>query len=113
MKVLNEQVSDYINKAPEEQKLIMQELRNLLHETAPLTVEGFKWGRPVFTLKTDFAYLKSSKAYVTLGFFDSHRLPDEKNLLEGTGKDMRHIKIRNVEGIDRKMLKRWFTIFAQ
>ena len=67
-----------------------------------------KWSRPVFRKGQDFAYLKSTKAYVTLGFFRSDKLEDPNHLLEGTGKDMRHIKIRKTTDLDPTLLKAWF-----
>jgi hypothetical protein len=39
-----------------------------------------------------FCYLWSTKAYATLGFQKGAALDDPEGLLEGTGKDMRHIK---------------------
>ena len=104
---MNPQVTDYIENAGK-QKDIMEALRQLLHETVPNVTEEFKWGRPVFKATKDFAYLKSAKAYVTLGFFNFQKLNDEHNLLEGTGKDMRHIKLKSVAEIDSAMLKEWF-----
>lgn len=104
---MNPLVTDYIEKAGE-RKEIMQALRQLIHENVPNVTEEFKWGRPVFKATKDFAYLKSAKAYVTLGFFNFQKLNDEHNLLEGTGKDMRHIKLKSVAEIDSAMLKEWF-----
>jgi hypothetical protein len=105
----NEEVSGYINQAPDEQKKIMETIRNLIHETIADTEENFKWSRPVFSKGKDFAYLKTSKAYVTLGFFRFEKLSDPDNLLEGTGKDMRHIKIKKADGVDQTLLKKWFS----
>jgi hypothetical protein len=105
---LNQEVTGYINQAPEEQKNIMEIIRNLIHETISDTDENFKWSRPVFTKGKDFAYLKTAKAYVTLGFFNFDKLSDPDNLLEGTGKDMRHVKIKKADSIDKVLLAKWF-----
>ena len=108
----NPQVSDYISSAPEEQKKIMEVLRQLVHESVPNATENFKWSRPVFSAAKDFAYLKTAKSYVTLGFFSFDKLEDKNNLLEGTGKDMRHIKIRKAVDIDKGLLSEWFSASA-
>ena len=106
---MNEQVTAYINEATAEQKLIMEMLRQLIHDTVPQVVENFKWSRPIFSTNKDFAYLKTAKNYVTLGFFQFKKLNDPQNLLEGTGKDMRHIKIKKASDIDKNVLTEWFA----
>jgi hypothetical protein len=103
------QISDYISQSPDEQKKIMEAIRQLIHDTIPGTVENYKWSRPVFTAAgKDFAYLKTAKAYVTLGFFQFDKLSDPDSLLEGTGKDMRHIKIKKADQINSELLSLWF-----
>lgn len=41
-----------------------------------------------------FAYLGAFRAHVNLGFFAGSTLPDPLGLLEGTGRFMRHVKLR-------------------
>lgn len=104
---MNPQVTEYIQNA-EKHKATMEALRQLIHESVPQVTEEFKWGRPVFRASKDFAYLKSAKAYVTLGFFNFEKLDNRNNLLEGTGKEMRHIKLKTTADIDSALLKEWF-----
>jgi hypothetical protein len=110
---MNPQVTDYINHSVDEQKIIMQEIRQLISQSVPAVKENFKWSRPVFSTEKDFAYLKTAKGYVTLGFMNFQKLEDKNNLLEGTGKDMRHIKIRKVADIDQNLLKKWLKAAAK
>lgn len=42
-------------------------------------------------------YIMPKAAYVNLGFYHGVGLPDPEGLLEGTGKKMRHVKVRSVE----------------
>lgn len=42
-------------------------------------------------------YFAPQKGYVNFGFFFGGDLPDPKHLLVGTGKRMRHVKVRSVE----------------
>ena len=107
---MNSEVTEYINSAPKEQREIMETIRKLIHESVPNVSEEFKWSRPVFKGKSDFAYLKTAKAYVTLGFYNFQILDDPKNLLEGTGKNMRHLKLRNAGEIDTDCLRKWFRV---
>jgi hypothetical protein len=42
-----------------------------------------------------YAYVAVQKAHVNLGFYHGTRLRDPTGLLEGTGKSLRHVKIRS------------------
>ena len=107
MQSIHPQVTEYIANASN-QREILQTIRKLIHETVPQVTEEFKWSRPVFRAEKDFAYLNTAKAYVTLGFFNFEKLHDPGNRLEGTGKDMRHIKLKTINDIDRNLLTSWF-----
>lgn len=107
---MNQQVTDYINQAPPEQKQIMEAIRLLVHQHVNGASEEFKWGRPIFHLHKDFAYLQANKNHVNLGFYSGFEaLKDPNDLLEGTGKTMRHIKIRHVKDVDSDRLAEWFV----
>lgn len=41
-----------------------------------------------------FAYVGAFRAHVNVGFFRGASLPDPGRLLEGAGKNMRHVKLR-------------------
>ena len=41
-----------------------------------------------------FAYVNAFKVHVNVGFFHGAEISDLDDLLEGTGKHMRHVKIR-------------------
>lgn len=110
---LNSQVTDFIQTAPAAQKQIMEAIRQLLHESVPDVREDYKWSRPVFRAAKDFVYLKTAKNYVTLGFFNFGKLEDSNNRLEGTGKEMRHIKLKTMADIDSELFKNWFQIAAE
>ena len=52
-----------------------------------------------------FAYVDSFKAHVNVGFFRGAEIADPAGLLEGTGKLMRHVKLRPDREVDEKALK--------
>jgi hypothetical protein len=60
------------------------------------------WGLPTFQTKEPFAYFMVAKKHVTLGFLYGNSLPDPHKLLEGTGKDLRHVKLRTADDLDRQ-----------
>jgi hypothetical protein len=47
-----------------------------------------------------FAYVNAFKDHVNVGFFRGTELSDPKGLLEGTGKFMRHVKLRPEREVD-------------
>ena len=51
-----------------------------------------------------FAYVNAFKAHVNVGFFRGAELSDPKGLLEGTGKYMRHVKLRPDREVDAAAL---------
>ncbi|NTS39734.1 DUF1801 domain-containing protein [Flavisolibacter sp. BT320] len=109
---MNPQVTSYIQNAPEEQKAIMEALRQLIHQQVPSVQEAFKWSRPIFATDKDIAYFKTAKTYITFGFMQAEKIKSNLHLLEGTGKDMRHIKIKKVSEINRELLSGWLKEIA-
>lgn len=61
--------------------------------------EVIKWGSPVYERNKPVIWIKAQKKHLTFGFFRGAELADPESLLEGTGKAMRHIKVRSSEVI--------------
>ena len=62
-------------------------------------------GCPVACVRdVPFAYVSVFKAHVNVGFFIGAALKDPARLLEGTGKRMRHVKVRPGEPLNSKAL---------
>ena len=53
-----------------------------------------------------FAYVNAFKAHVNVGFFRGAEIADPNGLLEGTGKVMRHVKLRPGHDLDATALTR-------
>ena len=60
------------------------EFRELLHDGCPVACVG----------DAPFGYVNAFKAHVNVGFFQGATLPDPAGLLEGSGKYMRHVKLK-------------------
>jgi hypothetical protein len=56
-----------------------------------------------------FAYVDAFTAHVNVGFFGGAALDDPNGLLEGSGRDMRHVKIRPELGVDAAALQALIT----
>src|SRR5215510_1794928 len=60
------------------------EVRELLHDGCPVACLG----------DVPFGYVNVFTSHVNVGFFQGASLPDPARLLEGTGKFMRHVKLK-------------------
>ncbi|MBX2870594.1 MAG: DUF1801 domain-containing protein [Saprospiraceae bacterium] len=99
------EVDSYITNAPAEHQGTLRALRDLIFEAVPQTKESFKWKQPVYTTEKDYLYLKANKGHVNVGFFNFEKVENPAYPLEGTGKRMRHIKIKNVVDFDLEQLR--------
>lgn len=72
------------------------DVRELLHDGHPTACVG----------DAAFAYVNAFKAHVNVGFFRGAELADPARLLEGTGKYMRHVKLKPDDAIDAAALKK-------
>lgn len=109
----NSGVDKYIERATAETGALLSELRGIILKAVPDTEENIKWGMPVYSIKKNFCFLHSSKKHVTLGFYGGSKLTDKDGLLEGTGKQMRHIKVRNKKDIRKQQFTRWIKAAAE
>ncbi len=56
-------------------------------------------------MSEQFCYLALFENHVNLGFYYGADLADPENLLEGSGKAMRHIKIRSVAELEQPAIR--------
>ena len=72
------------------------DVRELLHD-----------GHPTACVRdAAFAYVNAFRAHVNVGFFLGAEIADPDRLLEGTGKFMRHVKLRPDDDVDAAALKK-------
>jgi hypothetical protein len=70
------------------------DVRELLHDGHPTACVG----------DAAFAYVNAFTAHVNVGFFRGAELADPHGLLEGTGRFMRHVKLRPGDVVDASAL---------
>jgi len=95
------EVDQFILDLPEDIQKITKALRNIILDASPELVEEYKWSMPNYSYKGLACYLQTAKKHVNLGFQKGNELveKDVNNLLQGTGKTMRHIRITKMEDI--------------
>ncbi len=71
------------------------DVRELLHDGQPTACVA----------DAAFSYVNAFRAHVNVGFFRGAEIADPERLLEGTGKLMRHVKLRPGRDVDAIALK--------
>jgi hypothetical protein len=71
-----------------------EDVRELMHDGCPVACVN----------DAPFGYVNTFKAHVNVGFFNGADLRDPASLLEGTGKRMRHVKLKPGFDIDATSL---------
>jgi hypothetical protein len=71
------------------------DVRELLHGGHPTACVG----------DAAFGYVNAFSVHVNVGFFQGAMLDDPAGLLEGTGKRMRHVKLRFAQHVDAVALR--------
>ncbi|HEY0306226.1 MAG TPA: DUF1801 domain-containing protein [Longimicrobiales bacterium] len=84
-------------------RAIIRALRKFVKQIAPKLQETVKWGNGCWVgASGPVAYVHAETANVQFGFFYGSMLTDPKGLLEGSGKYVRHIKVRDPGDIDAR-----------
>ncbi|AXF56008.1 DUF1801 domain-containing protein [Salicibibacter kimchii] len=98
------EVDQFIVDLPNDIQNITVALRKIILHSSPKLREEFKWSMPNYTYNGLVCYLQTSKNHVNLGFHKGNKLQDKdmNKLLQGTGKTMRHIRIKDTEDIQPK-----------
>ena len=84
------------------------DVRELMHDGCPVACVG----------DAPFGYVNAFKAHVNVGFFHGAALADPSGLLEGSGKYMRHVKlkpgvVRDSAGLGRLIDEAYLDIKAR
>ena len=90
---------------PELRKVVLG-LRSFVKQIVPKTkITLNSWGIPTFEANQPFCFYMVGKRHITFGFHNGTSLKDSGKLLEGTGKNIRHIKLRNLEDLKKNGLR--------
>lgn len=83
-------------------------LRAMIRSVDASTVETVRLGDNAATygvgpkkMTDGYAYIMPKRGYINLGFYQGAVLADPERLLEGTGKGLRHVKIRSMADANR------------
>ena len=97
---MEEIVDELFPTTPAAVRAILDEIRRTVRDTLPDATEIFYHGAlgygPTASGFDRILYVMPQNGYANLGFFFGTDVPDPTGLLEGTGKRMRHVKVRSM-----------------
>jgi hypothetical protein len=93
-------IDEYVTRKGGELGEVAQGLRRLMKNTVPDTKETVNpWKIPTFESNGPMCYFTVATSHITFGFLRGTSLPDPAKLLDGTGKSLRHVKLRSMDDL--------------
>ncbi|MDN3648105.1 DUF1801 domain-containing protein [Reinekea marina] len=112
MKNNNDNFDDLLIITEAPLKPIAKKLKALILSIDPSACEVVRMGDRAATygvgakkMSEGYCYILPHKSWVNLGFYQGAHLEDPASLLEGTGKNMRHVKVKSLEMCDLPAIK--------
>jgi hypothetical protein len=108
---INEDVDQLLGSYDAGVKAIALRARDLITKLVPKSEEKVYFGWRIISFSLDgkmsgqFCSISPGRDYVNLYFMQGTSLDDPKRLLEGTGKNMRHVKLREVADLKNAALE--------
>ena len=100
-------VDEILNSLEPEKKAITEKFRRIVKNTIPDAAEIVRRGKITFVLNNkDFLSVRTAQSHIDLLFLCGTKCTS--NLLKGTGtgKDLRHVEVRNISDLNETELVR-------
>lgn len=101
-----------VSESTDHVKDIAQRLKELIIEIYPEVVEVpwpkqriIGYGVGPKKMSEHFCYIGAHSEHVNLGFYYGAEIADPEGLMEGTGRKLRHVKMRKPEDVNRKEIR--------
>ncbi len=109
---MNQEFNKFLEPFMPEVQKISRSLRSLIFENAPDIFENIypkmkvvRYGVEGNKLEGIVCHIAPLKAAVNFGLYHGVKLPDPSKLMEGTGKMLRHVKIKNTAEAESAALR--------
>ena len=99
-----DEVGEFLSASPSEVADVSEAVRALLKKLCPSAEEELKrgWKTVSYRRAKAFCAIAPHAKWVNLQFFDGAGLSDPEEMLEGSGKSMRHVKLTSKKDVTRK-----------
>jgi hypothetical protein len=84
---------------------VVEMLRELMREYAPSVEEIMSYGIPAYRARRIIAVISPTKKDITFAFSRGVDMEDKYGLLRGVGKVSKHVKIKNLDQVDKDALR--------
>jgi hypothetical protein len=91
-----ESARDYARRLGRPLGPIVNAAVNAIEKQIPHAMQTVKWGWPCWVGNGNIVSLIVMRKHVNLELWRGAHLPDPDKILQGTGKDLRHVKLRKV-----------------
>lgn len=96
---------EYLQDQTTKNRAIIRALRKFVRTREPGLVETVKWGNGCWVRGNEpVAYVHAEPGLVQFGFFRGSSLRDPQGLLEGSGRYVRHVKVRAPSDVRKRGL---------
>ncbi|MGI8982813.1 MAG: DUF1801 domain-containing protein [Pirellulaceae bacterium] len=97
---LSKIIDEYVNSLTGWKKVVSEKLRQLIRGTSRDLTEDVKWGWPCYTARGKcICGFMAMNETVNFVLYLGADLDDPDDLIEGSGKSMRHVKLRGPKDI--------------
>jgi hypothetical protein len=107
-------IDAYVEKKDARLGEVAQGLRRLMKEIVAGAKETVNpWRIPTFESNGPMCFFMIGKNHVTFGFLRGTSLHDPARLLEGTGRNLRHVKLHSMDDLRKPALKKLIQAAAR
>ena len=96
--------NEFIKTVKPELVPAIEQIRSIILKCSKELKEDIKWITPTYNLNKLVCSIHAHKAHLALNFFNGAKLKSCE-LLEGTGKGMRHLKFKTLKDIDKAKIQ--------
>ncbi|MFQ5832299.1 MAG: DUF1801 domain-containing protein [Candidatus Thorarchaeota archaeon] len=94
-------INDYLSKFKPGQRELAKSVRQIILGSLPDLDEVVKWGHLVYERDRKICSIMIHKSHVNLQIWRGAELDDPETMLEGEGKNMRHVKVNSPEEVKK------------
>ncbi|MGB0909275.1 MAG: DUF1801 domain-containing protein [Nitrospirales bacterium] len=99
-------VEEYIDSLDSPMKEISSELRRIVTVFSPELKEEVKWSVPTYSINKNICSIIAHKKHVNFQIMQGAHIKDAEEL-EGTGKDMRHLKFSTLGEVEKTNVQKY------
>jgi len=97
---------EYVDKVDSPLKEIVKELRKIITNHSTDFKEEMKWNVPTYSINKNICSIMAHNKHVNFQIFRGAHIKGAQEL-EGTGKDMRHLKLSTLGEVDKTKVEKY------